>query len=993
MPPTKKVGIDIGIRAGDLSGLKAVDGLTDGLARAKAEIAEIKANGGIGGVAVGADDLAVAEAKVASISDQLQRTQDALIATQAEFDRLGASGGAGADAASAKIVQLKGQIASLNQQAAQAVGGLGQVDTGGAGIRGLGALRPLGSLAMVSGNVQAAGLIQVVDDLGRLSEKLPDFRKQIGALHEAFTAGGEGAEGFFGKLVGGAEGLTAAIGPFVVGLGVGLVALAALTVLQGQINAQQEEQLRLNKEEMAALDDEIVRRRTITALVKSGNTEAAQAAIDDAQAKLEDAQAHQAGLVAQQTEVARKYADLGASLDPITRQQLGEQGAGLAEAIAAYVKGTVEPAQAAVDGLTAAFPDVQKTHAQIQAANDQVTALEQAAQFQVEVAQLLATGSAADVAQKREALRVEKESLETMLPTLEKLAGKSADADAALKQVQARLGAIAGEQGQLGQVAPLVQGRDDTAARQQAALAGLDAGIQARTQLYQLERTASEDQVTQRLNAIADEKRAINELLPQFQAQAALTKDGADKLAAYQQQLRKLGDEADHLLADVEPLARLRQLGDGLKELGTALDDADAKVADIRVQEGKKLAELETTRTKAEAKAYADRGATLLKITGETSKAIDAANADYMRSQATAYADFATAQTRADSDAQTTRLRALQDLASQLQDYELKNDVVGFLAAKKAGDTAMLRAQQDASTTDQRSTADFQTTQARAEAAHQVQLDQIAEQAQAQRDAAQATYDQQTALAEQQQTDAVALARQQADAQVQAVDDAENKQIAAIRLKYSISTATEAAYFKSRSVQIAVDQQHLDDALDAVTAHQLDALTVVAHSEIDLTRQIAQARQRAEIELAQTVVRYVQGSWINAANSIGTSILSLITQTSAAVRAASVTPAGQANIGMSGLYRPTAFGKGGLVKAGQQVFGYFEPSRTYDEAVVPLERSTLQDLFAGLNLGGPTVQIGDVSVGDGVTRAEVKDALTALAASIARGISKARGTG
>jgi hypothetical protein len=92
------------------------------------------------------------------------------------------------------------------------------------------------------------------------------------------------------------------------------------------------------------------------------------------------------------------------------------------------------------------------------------------------------------------------------------------------------------------------------------------------------------------------------------------------------------------------------------------------------------------------------------------------------------------------------------------------------------------------------------------------------------------------------------------------------------------------------------------------------------------------------------------------------------------------------------------FFQGGIVPAGREVIGRFEPNRSYPEAVLPLDPATIERIFAGVfgrssgGSGSVTVNVGNVTVPEssGITIRDVTGAVETGVYAALEGINEAR---
>jgi hypothetical protein len=248
-------------------------------------------------------------------------------------------------------------------------------------------------------------------------------------------------------------------------------------------------------------------------------------------------------------------------------------------------------------------------------------------------------------------------------------------------------------------------------------------------------------------------------------------------------------------------------------------------------------------------------GASLDKLGNDTRKAIDKINADFMRSEIESIQEQHETEAKLDKDYNKKRARLLQSLANDLLDAEAANDVVAFIARKRAGDEQVKQLAEDKSSEDEERQKAYEKERA------------LAEEQRAQRIAdAIAAADERRADIEEQRQEQLAL-RAETLAAIQQQKDAE-----AQRIQDTVD-ATQKAYddrIKLEDDQRKIRLQREQDDYDLAEKRRADGLK----KQMD--------EINAKIALEQKAAGVVGSAFVAMANDTGAAVVSAINRIRAA---------------------------------------------------------------------------------------------------------------
>jgi hypothetical protein len=574
----KRVELDIAIRTGDTSGLKAVDDFNAGLERAKGELNEIRANGGLAGVAVSSDELVVAEARLISIADQINKTRQELVDAEIAMKKAGEEGGDAFEKAERKVISLKAQIVELNNRAGDTVRRLGSdFDIGAIGST----FSPLSSVARTAGAGPLGDLLGSANDFSDLAEYMPRFKEAIGGLVDTFKAGAGQADTLAGAVTGGFTALAGAIGPVVLLIGGAVAVIGVWSEVFRQLEEDYQQQTRVIENTRTAIIDEIEMRQRLTELIENGTREQVQQRIDSLAIEREIINANLTYWRGLLQGVQDEYDAMGAALDPGRRSELGRRGQEFQAEIDKILDGPLGRINTEIAALMGLLPDVVANDEARAAIEEQVNLIQTEARVREQVNQLLRTGTAEQIRERQDQIQQETAGLLALRESLLPLVDSSQTAADAVKQVEQRLTELGTESTGLFLGLPGKEAAEAEAEAQQQALDALLARRDAEQEISELLRTASAEQVNTRQDQIEDEIAAIKSILPELRQLAQTSDDAAKQLEAAENQLSSLTAEAARL-DEIEPAVRLREFREEADKLEKGLTDSIDRLTKAR---------------------------------------------------------------------------------------------------------------------------------------------------------------------------------------------------------------------------------------------------------------------------------------------------------------------------------------------------------------------------------------------------------------------------
>lgn len=377
------------------------------------------------------------------------------------------------------------------------------------------------------------------------------------------------------------------------------------------------------------------------------------------------------------------------------------------------------------------------------------------------------------------------------------------------------------------------------------------------------------------------------------------------------------------------------------------------RLKDIRKQGEERIAEIQDEGSKTLAKIRADaikQEAALLKRAGD---AIAKVQLDSQAKIADLQNSYFKDSVKRERDFAKARLRAQQDLRDQIFEAELRNDIVAITLAKR-------KAAKD----EQRATEDFNEESAERARALQERLTEIRVESQAR--IAEIRANLQTEQAELRAATQARIAEEKAAIQERVAAEKE-----AIQERIDAELEAQAKADAARELRLKrqeEDEQRLDERRRRAFEQQIAEINAKRDAELQALKAVAQVAQNlatAVGRVSEQANRILSGTGgIFGSNRPGTNRPN--------PNSGNAIPIGG---GRGGSIRP--FDTGGIVPAKESGFGYFEPNRRFDEAVIPLNRQNLAAI-GGSNSNVELVINWNAPIGDGVTRGEIRQELLGL---------------
>lgn len=539
-------------------------------------------------------------------------------------------------------------------------------------------------------------------------------------------------------------------------------------------------------------------------------------------------------------------------------------------------------------------------------------------------------------------------------------------------------------------------------ARAEAAVQDSRDRIQRTIDLTRAEREGGAESVRARIQAIQDERTALErELAVLVARRESLTKEETALLAEYQSRLARLTTELNAQNTSILAAAEARDRENAQIEKTQAIISAVAAQRERDFQEAlkisKQISDLQRADREKQAQAAADRAiqerratetadfqariaaakqaetqaanaARLAKIDQEGLKkaqqvrkeAADAAikaervfndriakiNSDFMQREMTALAAFRLSEGRRTEDYYKERNRKLEDLQRSLTDLAAAGDVVGFIAAQRAAETDLRRGQEDFDTAGRRVQEDFLAERAQAQQNRQAQLEELRQ-----------------SYAQERQERQNALAQRLSD------------------LKVELETQRQAEI--ERQTTTLTESQRIEEEFAArrLVWQQEDQARREQLEREAFNRQIAELtnRQKQLASSVTSVVRPVQQTLQSIGDSVVNFINKLRTLGGGSQRAGGGTAQITANA-TGGIYT-----KPELSLLGERAgFGDLVIPFRQSEGIVP----ALERVLAQTNAGRAPITINLSGIGAGVDQAMLREELTRFAEQLAQVIEE-----
>lgn len=521
----------------------------------------------------------------------------------------------------------------------------------------------------------------------------------------------------------------------------------------------------------------------------------------------------------------------------------------------------------------------------------------------------------------------------------------------------------------------------------QATLSAINQRINDELEYARLSESASAESIQRRIEENQLRQQLIEEQIASLEALAAAGDTVAQQaLPELRQQLEGLRADTERLSGDVLSSAQARERQEAstqaaedaakaakeaernrqraTEESANAVAQSEDKINQIRQDAAQKAIDLARQREDSIRKATEDADKAFRELAKKNNKAIDDENKRYKEGEAKAVEQYRRDELKSQQQHQKDRLRAQQDLQDSLLSAEEDNDVIAFIRAKRSGDEQLKRMDEDAQEETRIRGEQFAQERADAAAAHAEKLEQIKQATIEERDAIMARKD-----------EAIAAANAQFDEQSRRLQE-----------------QTQQA--------IAREREQLQRSLENIRQKY--------NVEQTAGRQAAETIKQAFLAAAQAVKSQVdaagkgggKGGWDTSDKGFGDKGGSKGGGDKGFGDKGGGSKGGgkgNSSFGQVG-GKKKGFFQGGIVPAGREVIGRFEPNRSTPEAVLPLDPATIERVFTGVfggrGSGGSniTVNVGNVTVPEssGVTIQDVKVAVETGVYAALEGINEAR---
>lgn len=930
----------------------------------------------------------VASLEVEALAAQLRVLQRDRAQAEAELSQL-PKGTAEYEKQLVTVTRLRAEEAKRVQQLEGLAGKIGSVgfDLGGAG----GGLASLGTLlgGDIGGQVKQVGdLFREVDNLGRA---LPDTVKSISALGKTVLDTGElgqTASAAIGLLpvglqasAAGAISLLAAIAPLAaIGLAVAAAIAAVNTVIAEQQRIQ-EEAAAAAQAHTDALLRQINRQIEIETLISRGDVSSIEAGAEQALAQREASerllQAKREELTrleAQLADAEAEYAALGNAFDPAERNRLRLEGERLRAEIE---QNTAEIARITVENLgqaneqwleyTEALGEAAEEAARLTEIQDATRAIQVRVETERELNRLVEQGNAGALRQRRREIEEEIASLQFLIDTMQARAAVDENAAQLAEQYTSKLKDLQTQQALLtDDIIAAAAAREAERVAIQAQIDSILQTIQLETQAAQLLRDGAVAQIEQRIQAINDERAAIESSLPALRQLALTNEDAARQVEQLEARLRALGQEGEFLASSILPQVQIRERIEGIQAVQQAIADSEAKIIDIRRKSLETLVSLEQKRIDALAQVETNRLAGIQKI-----------NDDYIKSEGKAFRDYRQREIEMLRDYQEQRLRILNDTEDAIFAAEQSNDVIALARARDEG-LKQLRELDDQSSKQQRQLVEqFERESQARDEAHRERLSQIEVQASEARAKAEENF--------QREQDSL---RQQTQERISAEEAALQQTVTQLQDRYRLEQELVDGIFAGRGDQYIADNETYLEQLQQRHEAELAALDEKAAAEISLTQKMVSQKSQIEQQGLQAFAT-AAGRVINTLlDGIQRQANQLIQQQQRAVQQSVQQVNGAVNnffggsSGSSGGAAPQfrAFANEGIATGPTVALLGEKLPPGYAEGVVKFKLSdglpaSIMNRAEGSAGDSVNINVGDINVGDGVSANEVQTAL------------------
>lgn len=1001
--PEQEVEIGIGLKARDRTGLQLIQDTAAGLDKTRQAIANAQKQGGLQKV--------VAESELQNVNDLTDRAAklaQELYDTDEALSKLKNTDPGFAEKAK-QANDLYDQLVLINAEAAKtpaAIKGAGGVAGAGGGVENKGAIRESirgvgGLVSQVDPNAGriagvATELLQVTDGFKKLSGVLISQPNIIGTVASA------------GAQLGITFGVTAAaLGAVLAVVAPVAIVLAGLALVIKSVSDRADEAAKAEQKYLDALDVQIKTDRELADFLSKGDYEGAKARQAQLVQDQADANAKLTYLYQEKANIDKKYADLGASLNADARAALGAEGKKVQDEIDKTYNDSFVPLTQAVDEFGKSLDKIKEAADQKAVIDEEVKALQNKYQIESQLTELIKAGNVDALEKRKQAIQDELASLRETIPELEKLSTGSDTAAQALQQAQTHQKDLTTELGTYSdQALEAAQHQADLNKETAKTLAGFDQQIQLSGQVSGLIKSASSQGLTDRLDAINTERDAIGGTLDQLTEMAKTSDEAKTKLQQYQDRIKALNGEFDALSA-AAPDVRFAEIKKGEDEIVAAETATDRKIADIRTAGLAKIQEIEDSAAAARADALAKRDKAISDANSQENSDIDKTNKTYMASERKAWDKFYADQAKVDDQNKAQRLKIIRDTQDALLDAEKSNDVVAFNAAATRGQKQLDQFDEEAKQRKSDDLARFEDERQAAKEQNDERIQQIKDQAEEARQAAQTQYTEDLDQVEKRRGEAVQAANDQQEQLIAAEEAGLVQRIASIQEKYDLEKAMIDDVFDKRKARYTEDDKIVNDRLDLALSRYADDAKTKADADIAQNTRAVKTKADTETGIYATLTNTIQANFGGVINSIQGGLTGLIAniQANLASAANNITSSGSFGGSSSSGTSPSdleggggsgVFGAGGTAFANEGIvrkptIALLGENLRQGEVEAAIKFNPSEGLPSGKLGGSNNFYFDSITVGDGITKPELKEIMQEFAMEHVSGIEKARG--
>lgn len=825
-----KVEVLIDFKAtGTQTGLKTTKAIASSISGARADIEGIRNSKGIGALAIGKSNVALAVAEVENLAVQLIRAGDAADDATAKFAAAVTRGDTKQMSKyAAEVAQAESNVAGLTKQlnalgretresGRQNVGFLGDIDTGlqtigmtlvnvGGQVQGT----QDGGLAFAGGQLAGAGGVAgQIGDVFAVAEQLPNIANalgelknvagpvisQIGGVKESMMALSVST-----KLMGGAAGLA------IIGVGLITAALVDARARSAEFVAAERERIAITQEVKNEVEGLTEAERELQRIDLESAVAKFEGNIGDFENQMRDSAqtiaTDRSGFIEQVIATGDMFSDVAEiDIPTATNEELEEfidvfgriprasesvsDAANKFDALKGNVEDTnieLDNARTELNAFESAIDDIGTTSINIA---QQVSDLNADMQSFSQGVQASLSGSAEQTLAQEQALQIQIASQSEYITQLDAMSASSIEAAQGLGAAQQELDSMESS---------LVdfEAQADKSFADNVLLEGLrDATEQQREYVNNLEATIEgSGRVSAELVQAQEELTGLERSLDTLQ-------DTTRPLISLREREEKaVRDSIASTEARIETERGFAQLQDSITE---SIADNAATIASIEVDRDKAVEGLDDKFDASELKRQTKQSKALAALDTQASTKRAAINSSFMEKSIKLNADFLKDTLAAERDSNAERVKILQDAGEALLSAEEDNNVIAFIQAERQRDLALEQQAAAATAESQEQMANFSAQNATLKKGRDKQITDLEANISSRRDILIQSYEEQTVELE------AALEKQKNDAIAAANERIENERAA---LKQSIADQ-KSAHQASLDQQAAAAQQRL----------------------------------------------------------------------------------------------------------------------------------------------------------------------------------------